>query len=593
MPITITGATLSGVTFNPTAVSTDPYFMYVPLLLNTTSTNGQQNNTFLDSSSNAFTITRNGTPTQGAFTPYQPSGYWSGYFDGATAYLSLASNAAFGFGTNDFTVEFWIYPLVAANTWSIYHGAVTNAFIINTNASNQVVARSYGVADLLTSSSAISTNSWTHVAITRSGTTLTIWLNGVSAGTVSNSTNFATTALYVGRADSGSTYVNGYISNLRTVKGTAVYTSTFTPPTTPLTAITNTSLLTLQSNRFIDNSTNNFAITVNGTPKVQAFQPFAPAASYSAATYGGSGYFNGTTDSLSAPNNTVFDFGSGDFTLELWYFPTAQGQSGYSGLLGKFVDASNYAPFYIVQRPSSYNVGFFSSSTNSSWNLSPTTSNFGTMQANAWNHIAISRQGVNCRCFLNGVTGQTSNFSTTALMTNSSPVYIGSGNVATTYSTGYISNVRIVKGTALYTGDFTPPTAPVTAVSGTSLLTNFTNAGIYDAAWQNNALTVGDAQVSTTQYQFSPTSMKFDGTGDYLTMPINAGTTITSGDFTVEFWLYPSTVATATQAIIGTTEGDTAGTINWMTYLVSSSLYFQCYSNSSTLMVQFNHQTSL
>jgi len=87
--------------------------------------------------------------------------------------------------------------------------------------------------------------------------------------------------------------------------------------------------------------------------------------------------------------------------------------------------------------------------------------------------------------------------------------------------------------------------------------------------------------------------MKFDGTGDYLTMPLSAGTTITSGNFTVEFWLYPSTVATATQAIIGTTEGDTAGTINWMAYLVSSSLYFQCYSNSSTLMVQFNHQTSL
>jgi hypothetical protein len=106
-------------TFNITITVRDAYFPYVALLLNTTSTNGQQNNTFLDSSTNNFTITRNGTPTQGSFTPYQPSGYWSGYFGGTGDYLTAASNAAFTFGTNSFTIEGWHY-LTASSTSTKY-----------------------------------------------------------------------------------------------------------------------------------------------------------------------------------------------------------------------------------------------------------------------------------------------------------------------------------------------------------------------------------------------------------------------------------------------------------------------------------------
>jgi hypothetical protein len=87
--------------------------------------------------------------------------------------------------------------------------------------------------------------------------------------------------------------------------------------------------------------------------------------------------------------------------------------------------------------------------------------------------------------------------------------------------------------------------------------------------------------------------MKFDGTGDYLTMPLNAGTTITSGDFTVEFWLYPSTVAPASQALVGTREGDTTATINWSVLLLSNQLGFQAYSTSNTLIGTISHQTAL
>ena len=97
-------------TFSVTVVVGDPYFNLTTLLLNgegTAATTGATNNTFLDTSLNGFTVTRNGTPTQGTFTPYSQNG-WSNYFNGTTDYLTVASNAVFAFGTGDFTIEFWV-----------------------------------------------------------------------------------------------------------------------------------------------------------------------------------------------------------------------------------------------------------------------------------------------------------------------------------------------------------------------------------------------------------------------------------------------------------------------------------------------------
>jgi hypothetical protein len=65
------------------APTTDPFFNQTTLLLHGDGTNGAQNNTFLDSSSNTFTITRNGNTTQGTFSPFSlPNGEFSNFFDG-------------------------------------------------------------------------------------------------------------------------------------------------------------------------------------------------------------------------------------------------------------------------------------------------------------------------------------------------------------------------------------------------------------------------------------------------------------------------------------------------------------------------------
>ena len=108
---------------------------------------------------------------------------------------------------------------------------------------------------------------------------------------------------------------------------------------------------------------------------------------------------------------------------------------------------------------------------------------------------------------------------------------------------GYISNLRLVKGTAVYTANFTPPTTPLTAISGTSLLLSGTNAGIIDTSTKFNPVTYGDAKISTAVVKYHTGSMIFDGTGDYLTVPPSSILQFGASPFTVEFWMYPTNVA--------------------------------------------------
>ena len=274
---------------------TDPNFNSTTLLLETTGTNGQQNNTFLDSSTNNFTITRTGTPTQGTFTPFSQTG-WGGFFNGTTDYLTAPTNAAFAFGTGDFTIEGWIYSGAnAASSRMLGNldsgGWGANRWVIATNnGSNKLFfqVNNFG-SNILTSTTTFNTSTWVYFAIVRNASTWTLYVNGVSEATATSSValDAGTTNLFnVGASGPTDPFFAGYLSNLRVVKGTAVYTANFTPSTTPLTAISGTSLLTLQDNYFKDNSSNNFAITATGTPSIQAFSPFAPAAAYSTATVG-------------------------------------------------------------------------------------------------------------------------------------------------------------------------------------------------------------------------------------------------------------------------------------------------------------------
>jgi hypothetical protein len=241
---------------------------------------------------------------------------------------------------------------------------------------------------------------------------------------------------------------NGYISNLRLVKGTAVYTSNFTPSTTPLTAITNTSLLTCQSNRFRDASANNFTITRNGDVKVTNFAPFAPSSAYSTSTNGGSAYFDGSGDYLYAPNNTalnVWDSGSGNFTVEAWIYPTVSVPNNCT-IVGKA--ELNGSP--------GWTAGWAFQAYNSKLNVNTAgdtrlfNSNATDIPVGAWSHVVLVKSSSTVSIFQNGVRVATITNSNSYSNTTDQ-VHIGTDrSVAGSKFTGWMAGIRMVKGTAVY-----------------------------------------------------------------------------------------------------------------------------------------------
>jgi Concanavalin A-like lectin/glucanases superfamily len=548
----------------------DPYFENVSLLLTGDGTNGAQNNTFLDSSTNNFTITRNGNTTQGTFSPY--GNLWSNYFDG-NDYLTAPSDAAFAMNTGNFTFECWLNP---AN-WSATYAPIfvvygTGGLWIGKNSSNFVI-RAYGVSDQLTYATFPTINAWTHIVAVRSGTTLSLYYNGTRVATSSSSYNFAQAAASVGSDGDPTAYYTGYISNLRLVKGTAVYDptqSTITVPTTPLTAVSGTSLLTCQSNRFKDNSSNNFTLTVNGNPSVQRFSPFNPTAAYDAATIGGSGYFDGSGDFLSS-NQSAYAFGTGALTVEAWVWPVNTGS--YCGIATTRPTISGFADGWYLGYSTSgeavvYSDGFINNS------------GVNTLKFNSWNHLAWVRDGTTSVLFVNGVKLSTNtnsqNFTRTAMT-------IGAIATGAEPVSGYISNLRIVKGSAVYNtaaSTITVPTAPLTAVTNTSLLLNFTNAGIPDAAMMNDLETVGNAQVSTSVKKYGTGSLYFDGTGDWLVAPSNPAYNFGTGDFTLECWIYRSTATTS--AMLDARGAPAASPWCWYISTTSGTVSFYDGTNYTT-----------
>ena len=513
---------------NRQTLTADPYFPYTTLLLNGNGANGAQNNTFLDSSSNNFSITRNGNATQGTFSPFSQTG-WSNYFDGASDYLTTPSNAAFGFGTGDFTIEAFVYmrSLPAAGT---NRDIVTFSDDRNNCGIDQNGYVYYFDGTGRTTTGNVALNTWNHIAYSRSGGTMSIYLNGVRYYNAADATNQGARVCNIGsNFNNAGGYFDGYISNVRIVKGTALYSgATISVPTAPLTAITNTSLLTCQSNRFFDSSTNALAIARNGDVSVQAFSPFTPTAAYSAATNGGSGYFDGTGDYLTIANNAALFPGTGDFTWEAWVYPTAV--SGNNMLWGT---GANGLDIYRLSSTGKLvvdqsNVGTIVSST-------------ANVLANTWTHFAVTRSGTTVRLFVNGVLDATATNS--ANLTNANTVNIGASSGGTNTYTGLIAGNRFLKGTALYTATFTPPTAPPTAIANTQLLLNFTNGGIIDATGKNVLETVGNAQISTAVTKWSGGAIALDGTGDYLPIAPTQNLEFGSGDFTIEFWWRPTSTA--------------------------------------------------
>jgi len=509
----------------------DPYFEYTTLLLPGNGTNGAQNNTFLDGSTNNFTITRNGNTTQGTFSPFSQTG-WSGAFNTSTTYLTVTDTSNLRFGSSNFTIEAFVYRAASGATQTIASkGASTpTGWVFQISSADKLVFTDTSTS--ITGATSLAANTWYYVAVVRAGTgsnQTTLYVNAVSDATGTSATTFSQTDnMKIGADRSNTNFANGYISNLRLSNTNRTISST---PTSALAADSNTIFLGLYNNRFqYTDSTAAFTnMSVTGTPSVQAFSPFNPTASWSAATYGGSGYFDGTGDYIVTPTNAALSSTllASDFTIEMWIY-LLQAPSGGTIWTNSTANSDGFTSSYIY---SNLSIG------TGKVGVNEFTSAAGVLKLNEWTHFACVRNGATVYIYVNGVQVASGAAATYLNTSAAKPLTFGQNyQTSPTATNAYLSGIRVVSS-AVYTANFTPPTAPPTAITNTSLLLNFTNAGIYDATSKNDLETVGNAQISTAQSKWGGSSMYFDGTGDLLSVRTTSDLQM-NGSFTWEAWLY-------------------------------------------------------
>jgi hypothetical protein len=532
----------------------------VSLSVGTNSTNNLANSSFIDRSTNAFTVTPTGTPLQTSFHPYLDN--WS--LDNSDDNTALSKD----FGakpaplefvtdtTSDGTIEAWIYLDQTPDSGATFHvgstivaiGDTYFAFLVTSTLKLRVYWWS-GSTNYIDSTGSVSLQVWHHVAMVKDGNAITFYIDGVVAGTGNITTiswaspsggNYLRIANNFGSSDTAA--FKGHLSNVR-LTDAIVYSGAFTPATEALTAITNTTLLVCQSNRFVDNSTNAHTITVTGNPKISDFNPFGQESEYAAGQNKGSAFFDGNGDYLS---NTVANLSltaGSDWTVSFWYYTSST--SGTQMLVTG--DQNTSGAFECFFSNGTLKVGGAGVAVY-------LTVPSGNLPLNAWTHVAIVRDTSNlATVYVNGISKVTATWS----VNNPTTGFFVGGYPNLYPFNGYLSDIRWRIGQKDYTTNFTPPTAPVGNTSA-SLYLPMDNAGIFDKTGNNNLYLFGNTATSTTQTKYADTAMYFDGSGDYLTA---GDIDLHTNDFTIETWFYQTATGQYSSIFSTTINTGTANTL--------------------------------
>ncbi len=439
----------------------DPFFSSVALLLHADGTGS----TFVDSSPTPKTITASGDATQSA-TQFK-WGTKSAYFDGSGDYLTVP---AIPLGDN-FAIECWVYPVSRATTlpcvWGNYNSYASGALALFAghlagNTSKYQLAVNGGSFPSVQSTSDIIYGAWSHIAVVRSGNTLTLYINGATEGSMSVAgMTFGgvgpTFAIGLSQ-DNPSAAFHGYVDDFRITAGQSRYSGTTI--TVPATAFPDrgtyedpfmeqVSLLLHADgtgSTFVDSSLTQKTITANGSATQSTTQSKFGGKSAALNLSGGDDY-------LTAPHNSGFSFQSGEpFTVELWYYPTSFGTYNY--LISKGAD-SVYREWALGCTASSVNW-YIKAGGDVNYVASATVS------LNTWTHIAVSCDGSTVSIYKDGTRIGTTSFSTPDGYGQATNLTVGKflnySNIAHE-GRGYFDDIRITKA-ARYTGTtITVPTA--------------------------------------------------------------------------------------------------------------------------------------
>ena len=205
-------------------------------------------------------------------------------FDGTTDALQLASSSDFAYGTqtNDFTIECWVYPDAFPSQKYIFDHGTDNSYFHYASGKLAFYNSSVGWQGSLGNCGTLELGQWSHVAVVRHNGTTKVYVNGTERGSQSDSFNYSNNTLTIGHYGNtavGTSSWDGKISNFRVVKGTAVYTSSFRPPTEPLTSISGTVLLCC-NNSSTTGKTTGGTITAHGNVSASTDSPFYDPSSF-------------------------------------------------------------------------------------------------------------------------------------------------------------------------------------------------------------------------------------------------------------------------------------------------------------------------
>ena len=257
------------------------------------------------------------------------------------------------------------------------------------------------------------------------------------------------------------------------------------------------------STTMTDNSKNNLTVTSNNGAAISTAQ----------SKFGGSSVlFDGTNDYLSIPDNTPLVLSGGSYTIECWIRPTGN-YADYNTIIAKRAASSAWQVYLNIT------TGFLSFYDGTERNSSVTPT------ANVWSHIAAVYNGSTINLYLNGVSVLSNAVGNTDY---SSPIYIGSYSTSQ-YFNGYIDELRITKGIARYTSNFTPSTTQFldsTGDANSNVVVNSTATGFAIGTGGINGAQLAKAWVN------------FNGTGTVAirdSYNVSSISDLATGEYTVNY----------------------------------------------------------
>jgi len=441
--------------------------------------------TFRDGSFTHRTLTSRGTSAQ-IDTAQFKFGAASGLFNAGYVYAADSDDWHFD---GNFTIDLWVRhsSLPSSGSHQMYISQHVNTSthwnfrISNIGGSYylkyEFVNSGSAVISFYSSAITITTGAWHHVALVRNGSTWNIYYDGVDVGGCTDADSLVNlaSALYVGSwGASGGYYLYGWVDEVRISKGIARWTEGFTPPTDAywIEADTITDALTTHdeasgdqddaevdsstvlllhgegedaSTTIIDSSPSHKTVTAKGNAQIDTAQKVLGSASI---------LFDGT-DYVSLADSDDWYF-SGDFTIDFRIrFASLPSASQYMHIMGQVESASKRWYIYIYNNAGTYRL-HYTAGDNS--NTIAFSRSFSSLDVNTWYHLAITRAGSSFKLFVNGAQMSTEYTSSLFIVNISAQLWLG-GVSGQTYLNGWLDEVRLIKGKAIWTASFTVPTA--------------------------------------------------------------------------------------------------------------------------------------